>query len=382
MPITCSAPHVSPIWKDSAPEVEQSAHPIAFFWQTDNAWQSLFAACRNAKRSIHIMQYLLSDDALGHQLARLLTYKARQGVEVIILLDMFGSKRAYRSDAFAALKQAGVTLHYFHPLKRWTWLYPAKLFPRNHAKLFIIDGDIAYLGGVCIARYMSGWHDFQMKLTGEVIKPMQAHFNTHYHYLMHKETNNHGLLDQLQSQESRCRYLIQDPTQRIKMIYKRLLPQIEQSQRYIYLTSPYFFPTKQLRLALQQAIKRGVRVILILSQETDHPFADCVTRALLKEWEDMGLETYFYEPAATHAKYCIIDDRWATVGSCNFDLLSLQMNIEANLEIESQMELESLKFYFLKSLQHSRPAQRQDWEDLSLWHQITAQIGRRTYHWL
>lgn len=130
-------------------------------------------------------------------------------------------------------------------------------------------------------------------------------------------------------------YAAQDPLSGDFAISDALLTRIEQATQSICLASPYFFPTRAFRNALAAAKRRGVAVTLILSSHTDIPFADTVTRALVADWHRLGLHVLFYQPGVLHAKYAIIDDTWATVGSCNFDVLSLQNNREANLVFHS-----------------------------------------------
>jgi cardiolipin synthase len=110
---------------------------------------------------------------------------------------------------------------------------------------------------------------------------------------------------------------------------------IQAAQRSIYLATPYFFPPKIFRDALVNSRARGVNVTLILSSHTDIPFADHVMCGLIDHWQALGFEVLFYQPTVLHAKYALIDDEWATMGSCNFDVLSLQGNREANLILTS-----------------------------------------------
>jgi cardiolipin synthase len=134
-------------------------------------------------------------------------------------------------------------------------------------------------------------------------------------------------------------FIAQIPEYKTHAIREALLSKIASAQRAILIATPYFFPPQALRAALLAAYMRGVSVTLMLASQTDVPLADGVTRALIKQWRSLGFEVVFYQPEVLHAKYAIIDSSWATLGSCNFDFLSLVYNREVNVVLANQAHI-------------------------------------------
>jgi cardiolipin synthase len=305
---------------------------MKFYNSTSAAWQTICEACANAKTSIDLEQYILRADGVGAYLMNILATKAREGVNVRIILDAFGSRRLRRKPIVKTLRQAGIKLIFFRPVTalrivRGAWL------PRDHVKALHIDGEQSLIGSMCVADHMLNWRDTLVTCNGDLSRQAQQDFERTWVQILGK--SNATL--KVNKLPSPCpdQYVAQNPTKGAFSITEALVMRIQAAQRSIYLATPYFFPPKIFRDALVNSRARGVNVTLILSSHTDIPFADHVMCGLIDHWQALGFEVLFYQPTVLHAKYALIDDEWATMGSCNFDVLSLQGNREANLILTS-----------------------------------------------
>lgn len=304
------------------------AAPLDMHLTTAQAWESMMSACEQATHTIDFEQYIVKKDAIGLGFLNLLARRAREGVRVRIVLDALGSRDLLGHEIGHTLARAGAQLVFYHERRTGHWLRPLSWLPRTHVKALHVDG-VTWLGSMCMADYMRTWRDTMVRLDGDTAQAAQRDFEHVWSDLGDGrldgdgEPQGEGLVP--------LRYAAQNPKAGRYPLYDSLVDAIQAAQHDICLATPYFFPPKRLRRALESATKRGVRVRLMLSHATDVPMADCVTTALLPLWRRRGYEVQLYQDTVLHAKYAVIDDAWATVGSCNFDFLSLCCNREANL---------------------------------------------------
>jgi cardiolipin synthase A/B len=308
---------------------------MRFYHSSTDAWQAMSQACTRAKKSIDFEEYILRDDVIGNQLLDIFMNKAREGVRVRLLLDAFGCRRMRRHKVIADLYEAGVQVAFFRPLNFLQIMIPTLGLPRSHAKALHIDGKTSFIGSMCVAAHMLGWRDTLVVLGGKVAIQAKEDFDREWCRevlnFSYRPPSFKPLAQTPQSQANTNDYAAQIPAFAIAAILDSLKARIRTATTSVLIATPYFFPTHCLRNALIAAQARGVGVTLMLASRTDIPLADTVTRGLIKDWRKLGFEVIFYQPHVLHAKYAIIDDDWATVGSCNFDLLSLKFNREANV---------------------------------------------------
>lgn len=321
---------------------------MEFYLHSNEAWQALEQACRSATRTIRLEQYILLDDPIGREFLALLTEKAQQGVEVTLLLDGFGSYPLRGTEMLVALERAGGKVIFYHPVFRWNLLFPWTWFPRNHCKTLHIDGTVSFIGSLCIASYMEGWRDTYAQLTGTLAEQAAADFQWLLGHLHVRRRKRPGTVTQ-----GPASYVPQRPEIKDYPLSHELFERIDNATRTIRLATPYFFPTRGLRKRLQRARDRGVRITLLLSERTDVPWADSAMRGTLQQWHAMGIEVALYRATIMHAKYAIIDEAWATFGSCNFDFLSLGSNREANIVFRDADHAAVLLAHWQMDLQHA-----------------------------
>ncbi len=301
---------------------------IEFFTCTADTWDAMYRDCAGATRSIYFEQYLLNNDEAGQRFLTLFRDKAREGVDVRILLDGIGSRNSYDIPVIQEIREAGGRVDFYNKLSWRHALNPKTWLPRNHCKTMIIDARITYIGGVCVSAEMQDWHDMHVRLAGEL--PRLMPISTEYF-----EPGAHGNDD--------FEFVISRNREESHVIYRLLLDEIDRSQKSIVLVTPYFFPTRRLRKALARAAMRDVAVTIMISKETDIPFGTFISRSYFPSLIRRGIRIIFYDKDVIHAKYALIDDRWATLGSTNFDYLSLVHNQEANIIIRHQPTIDRLR---------------------------------------
>lgn len=302
---------------------------LSYHSSTD-AWLALSKACQHAKTSIDFEEYIIRDDSVGSALLAIFMAKARQGVRVRLLLDAFGSRRLHKRKAVTDLYEAGVQVIFYRPINFVQHIIPSLGLPRDHAKALHIDGSVSYIGSMCVAAHMMGWRDTLMVLEGHAAMRSQLDFNR----VWAREALNleyRPCVDVHKDCPVTDTYAAQIPELGITGIIDILVAKVAEAKQNILIATPYFYPPRKLREALKSAHARGVVVTLMLASKTDIPLADTVTRGLAGHWSRFGFEVLFYQPQVLHAKYAMIDNNWATIGSCNFDLLSLHYNREANV---------------------------------------------------
>ena len=305
-----------------------------------NAFASLIASLQRATRSIHMEYYIFRDDRIGRAIADILIRKARAGVEVRLLYDAIGSRKLGRK-MLQRLHDAGVRTAACRPL-RFPWFTPAAT-RRNHRKIVVADGKVAFLGGINIAKYyldgnyMGKWRDEHLRIEGDAVADLQRLFLADW---------------------ARCRGERLDPRRYIAphSVRERLTMQIAWSEegpsrttlaeafaalivrarRRVRICSPYFIPPVLLLDALRIAAHSGVRVEVMIPTCSDSRLVDLVSEACIEELLDAGVELYRYENGFLHAKIAVIDDRTAWIGTANMDYRSLVDNLEVTAFIRNE----------------------------------------------
>jgi len=367
----------------SAPTTAESVQPDLYL-TPGAAWDAMYEDCSRAQHSICFEQYIIANDETGLRFLQLFTRKAQAGIKVQLVLDSIGSHDVEGSAALDALRNAGGEVIIFNPKQIFHLLFPATWLPRNHAKTLIVDSSIAYVGSVCLASYMRNWHDVHLRLSGPIVKSIVDDFTQLWGQLLNRKAHSRysWLYPRfsMTGQAGGLRYMVHKPELRVNALYLDLLQHIATAQKRIVMVTPYFLPPLRLRVALQLARRRGVRVTVLVSDETDVPLADRVGRSYFPMLLDMGLELLLYKGTVMHAKYSIIDGTWATIGSTNLDYLSLLYNRETNLVVEDPSLIAALETQFRHDSKQAARATRKSWSRQSWLYRLIGRAGRFLRH--
>jgi len=325
-------------------------HTWEFFTSSESTWEELLHACERAEESIDLEQYVFgAGGIIEKQFTNLFLEKVKQGVKIRMLLDGLGSFSFYRSTAYNELCKAGVEINYhfaiFPPLKR---LLPFIL--RDHRKLVVIDQKIGYTGGVIIEERAMDWRDTFVKIDGPVVSDMQEAFDKAW-----KRTLKNEPAGRVRSENEHKEFWIAGNSFHLhdKDLYRTFLRAITSAKDHIYITTPYFFPNDEFLRALYFARDRDVDITFLLPKSSDIKLADFITRFFYKRLRKRGIKIYLYAKEILHAKTMVIDGKWASIGSCNLDLLSLWWNYELNLMSTNVAFAGELEQHFLEDLKNS-----------------------------
>jgi cardiolipin synthase len=342
----------------------------------DAIFPVFLATIRDAKRSVNLETYVYWRGDIAHDVARCLCEKAREGVEVNVLLDAVGTLKMDGS-LLEDMEEAGVHVARFRPPRPYA---VRRLNNRTHRKLLVADGRVGLIGGVGIAEEWTGdaqdpdhWRDTHARVTGPVVRGLQGAFAEHWleatgqvlvgpDYLPDVEPGEGGGPMQL----VRSSAGVGDTN--VEALYFLALACARET---IDLTAAYFAPRPAFVDALCDAASRGVRVrVLVPGEHIDKEFVRIAGRAVYAELMDCGVEVYEYGPTMLHAKTLVIDGAWATVGSVNFDNRSFQLHDEATLCVQSSTVAGQLTEQFERDLEVSERITPRRWNHRPLHHRL------------
>ncbi|SDB59138.1 cardiolipin synthase [Desulfonatronum thiosulfatophilum] len=307
----------------------------------DDVVRRLVQDIDQAKHHVHLLFYIFRDDAMGRIVGDALVRAAGRGVRCRVLADMVGSRGMF-SGLGAILQLHGVQVVAglsANPLR----MRLARLDIRNHRKLAVIDGSIAYTGSQNIVEPVFGhrkagaWHDVMVRIEGPSARQLQAVFLEDW-YLETGEALDCMTLYPAATQEGEVALQVvpTGPDKPTEGFQDLLILAINFAQRKVVITSPYFIPNEGLLTAMRLAVSRGVEVDLILPQRSDHPLVDLASYHYCGILMEHGANVYLFHEGMLHAKLLRVDDTMAMIGSANFDIRSFYLNLEVVLFLFDQ----------------------------------------------
>lgn len=332
---------------NSAAAPLRRAEDVRLLADPGRAFASMEAAIEGARRQIHAEFYIWRDDACGRRWIDLLAAKARAGVEVRLLYDEFGCLGTPLA-LFERLREAGGQVLAFGPMRlRYR---PLTINFRNHRKILIVDGDIGFTGGLNVGDEYLGrgigprkWADLQVRITGDAVLGLQAIFLEDWLAAHSHRTDD--LDDAVLARE--LGDLLARPPKRscgpmmqivpsgpdlpfVDAIAAQFTAAIASAEERCWIATPYFVPDEPLLLALKTAALRGcdLRVLVPLPRNNDSAIVSLAAASYYDELLAAGCRIYEYLPGMLHAKYMLVDDRVAAIGSANMDVRSFYLNFE------------------------------------------------------
>ena len=323
---------------------------------------AMFTALRSAKKSILIEYYIIRDDGDGNELMEILIGKVREGIEVRLMTDGFGIKKG-PAKAIKRFKAAGghyAVFHYWLKL-----LLSPKKSHRNHRKIAMVDGRVAFCGGFNVGDEYRGegplghWRDASVRVEGRGVVPMFMNFSEDWRYVARRDPLRKADdyldpgLDGYPGVE-RVQLVSGGPdTMPNNQVSMQYLAMIQNARRRLYITTPYLDPEESIKAALMCAAGSGVDVRILIPDKKDHIFVFWNNMTFANELMEAGVKVYRYHNGFIHEKVVISDGHCCSVGSANLDNRSLNQNFETNVVLYSESLTRQLTDQFLEDLEHS-----------------------------
>ncbi len=301
-----------------------------FYTTSEKAWDAMLEAMSGAHKSIFLEMYIFVDNIDTHHFFEILKEKAKNGIKVKLILDSYGSS-GIDSATIAEVRNSGVELMFFS-----YWLR------RTHKKILVVDGKIAFLGGVNIHKLFRKWNDLQIYLTGPIVKSVARSFAKTYLMCGGKDQDvlaYDGKKTILR--RTKLWFLEYQHISKKSLFKKHYQDRLLNAKEKIIIVTPYFVPHRWLIGLLHQAILRGVEVEIILPQKTDLWHMDRVNHFYVSRLYSLGIKFYL-KKEMIHAKAMIVDGVEGMVGSQNIDPLSFEHNLEAGIFFRDEKMVKDL----------------------------------------
>lgn len=330
------------------------------FVDPDEAAESMLLAIALAEGSVHFEVYIFKNDESGRRFRDALAAAARRGVRVRLLVDAVGSVFTPAS-FFRPIVEAGGAVATFHPVNPLRGLYHANL--RNHRKILVLDGKVAFTGGLNVGNEYGGWlrrrarvwRDTHLELRGPAVAALQDVFVEDWHFATGSEVSAEEAFPAVPASGHEVVHAVASgPDSDWEAIHHAIFTTITQAKHHVWLTTPYFVPDRALLVALQTAALRGVDVRVLLPARVDHLLVRAAGRYHYDELLRAGIRVFEYEREMLHAKTVEVDGRWSTLGSANLDLRSFRLNFELNIVVYGEGFARDLQRTFLRDLGNSR----------------------------
>lgn len=363
-------------------------------------YQAMLAAIHTASRYVYLETYTFNNDEIGRQFAAALSAKAREGVEVRVIYDSIGSRDSPPA-FFERLADTGVALLEFHPINPVEGGNPLNVNVRDHRKILIIDGEVAFTGGINIDRNFAsssramhramptGWRDTDIEVTGPAVKGFQRMFLATWN-AQTDENSPHvdrkpyqaGPFKPAGSQLVRVLSAVggDSHVSPIRIAYQYAM---EVAAERIWITTSYFAPDPEFLKTMMDAAMRGVDVrITVPGEHSDAPMLLYASRSFYGELLAAGVHIYEIRDKMLHAKTAVIDGVWSTVGSSNLDYRSFIHNDEVNVVIVSEEFARKMEGLFRHDLANADAIRLSEWQKRSFIDRIKEVVSRTVLYWL
>ena len=331
------------------------ANQVDVMVDVNETYDRMEHALRQARHHAHLEFYIWQPDDTGRRFRDLVIDKARQGVQVRVLLDSFGS--IHLDDEFLApMEEAGVQVGWFLPIRL---LVPWRtLNLRNHRKIIIVDGHVGFTGGVNIGDEYIGrlakwapWRDTHLCLRGPVVHQLQKVFVEDWSFATDEDLTGREYFPAPDASGDHVAQVIASgPTRRLDAIHDIFFTAITSARQRVLITTPYFIPTEAITTALATAARRGVDVRLLLPGHSNQRLVLYAGRSYYDELLEAGVTIYEYGAGMLHAKVTVVDGHVAVVGSANMDVRSFRLNFEMDAIVYGSSVASRLEDVFYNDL--------------------------------
>ncbi len=313
---------------------------VTFIAETEEVVDCLIADIDAARHHVHLLFYIYADDEVGIRVGNALVRARQRGVICRLMVDAVGSRKLFRRLA-GKLQSAGVEVVPALPVTLWRLPF-SRIDLRNHRKLAVIDGTVAYTGSQNIVertygRQMAGgWHDMMARLTGPVTRQLQVvFFEDWFHETDELIEDPEYFPPAVAEGDVAVQVIPTGPDLPTEAFRDLVVQAIFSARRRVTITTPYFVPDEPMLLALRAAAVRGLRVDVVVPYRSNHRLVDAASEFYCEHLMRYGVRIFRFRDGLPHGKTMTIDGRLAVFGSANYDIRSFQLNFELNLLFHS-----------------------------------------------
>jgi cardiolipin synthase len=333
-------------------------------------FEMMFEDIRNAKSSVHLEYFNFRNDSIASLLFDILREKRKQGVEVRALFDGFGNdsnNRPLKKHHIQSLRDDSIDIHEFDPV-RFPWVN--HIWPRDHRKIVVIDGHIAYTGGMNVADYyivgteqVGEWRDMHCRIEGPVVNELQDIFARIWQKVTKEQLSNPKYYRGKDKGDMTVGIVNREPNKTNKIMRQLYINALDDAQDSIQIINPYFTLTPSVKKAIHRAIDRGVKVDILVSAKSDIPLTPDAVYYNVHKLMKRGANIWLYQPGFHHSKIMMVDGKFCTVGSTNLDARSLRFDYEVNALIVNTKITQELQDMFIRDTKKSVKLTPEEWNN-------------------
>lgn len=338
--------------------------PIA---KTDEFIVRLVADLDAAEHDIHLLYYIWRPDEQGQQVIDAVLRAAERGVRCRLLADAVGSKPLFKSREPRRLHEAGVELYAMLPVAPWRRKL-ARMDLRNHRKIAVIDGRIAYTGShnLVVDTYgvkgVGPWFDLSARYTGPIVAQLQMVFLEDWEFTTNQPLDDDAMFPRIEpAGEIAAQVAPSGPNHPSESFQRVLLAAINSAQRKVLMTTPYLVPDEPTMLAFAMAVDRGVEVTIVVPRQADKPLINAAAHFYYDKLMDLGVQLHLFDKGLIHAKTMTVDDDFGVLGSANLDIRSFYLNFEINVLMYGEQVTRRLRFAQQRYLNEAQRLTLDEW---------------------
>lgn len=332
---------------------------VKIFFNGEDKFSQLIEDIRKAKKYIHVEYYIFRNDMLGKIIIRELTEKAKQGLEVRLLVDSMGSYKLTKRGLKKYIN-AGGKFSIFFP-----GILPhinTRINYRNHRKIVVIDGKYGYVGGYNVGNeYISKdpevgfWRDTHTRIEGDAVKDLNERFLLDWCYASQEPIEDYDKYSNEFNDDGDVgiQIVTSGPDHKEEYIKNAYIKLINNAKRNVYLETPYFIPDVPILEALRISSLSGVDVRIIIPGKPDHFFMQWAASSYIGDLLEAGIKVYSYEKGFIHAKTIAVDGTVVSIGTANMDIRSFKLNFEVNAFIYDDRVTKLCETQFMKDIEDS-----------------------------
>lgn len=346
-------------------------------FQNGAFWDAVFREFEAAQKTINLETFLAKEGQLTRRLTEILSRRAREGVEVRVMLDGSGGKH-FGKEGLRQLREAGVKVNKYHPFELRN---VGLVNNRDHRKIVVIDGRIGFVGGHCLVDTWMGdaqdkkhFRDISARVEGPVVAQLQSAFSENWIEESGEVPGGEQFFPRIDPAGTMKAHVVwMSPTGSPSSLKLLHYMAIHAAKKRITVQNPYFLPDPDARQALLEAVERGVevRIMIPATEASDSKIVQHASHHHYGTLLKGGVKLFDYRRTLLHQKVMVIDSCWASVGSTNFDDRSFELNDEVSLVIYDEAIAKELEATFEKDLEHATEVHLEPWKKRPITHKLT-----------